>query len=37
MTALLGPLRDKVRGKRVALIVCGANIDTATYARLIES
>src|SRR5262245_31621331 len=37
MTALLGPLREKARGKRVALIVCGANIDTATYARLIEA
>ncbi|HKE44269.1 MAG TPA: threonine/serine dehydratase [Steroidobacteraceae bacterium] len=37
MTALLGPLREKVRGKRVALIVCGANIDTATYAKLIEA
>jgi threonine dehydratase len=31
--ALMGPLRDELRGKRVGLIVCGANIDTATYAR----
>jgi len=31
--ALLGPLRERLRGKRVALIVCGANIDTATYAK----
>lgn len=29
--ALLGPLRDIARGKRVALIVCGSNIDTDTY------
>lgn len=34
--ALLGPLRDRLRGKRVALIVCGANIDSATYSRLLE-
>jgi threonine dehydratase len=35
MAALLGPLRDKLAGRRVALIVCGSNIDTATYAALI--
>jgi len=34
--ALLGPLRDRLAGKRVGLIVCGANIDGATYARLIS-
>jgi threonine dehydratase len=31
--ALLGPLRDRLRGKKVGLIVCGANMDPATYAR----
>ena len=30
--ALCGPLRDRLRGKRVGLIVCGANIDAATFA-----
>ncbi len=35
--AMLGPLRARLQGRRVALIVCGSNIDTATYARLIES
>ena len=35
MAALLGPLRGKLAGRRVALIVCGSNIDTATYAALI--
>jgi threonine dehydratase len=34
--ALLGPLREVARGKRVGLIVCGANIDAATYARYIS-
>jgi threonine dehydratase len=34
MAALLGPLRDKLAGRRVALIVCGSNIDTGTYATL---
>jgi len=33
--ALTGPLREELRGKRVALIVCGSNIDAATYARYI--
>lgn len=33
--ALLGPLRDRLAGRRVGLIVCGANIDAASYARLL--
>lgn len=33
--ALLGPLKQRLRGKRVGLIVCGSNVDSATYARLI--
>ena len=33
--ALAGPLREVVAGKRVGLIVCGANIDVASYLRLI--
>jgi threonine dehydratase len=31
--ALCGPLRERLRGQRVALIVCGANIDAATFSR----
>jgi threonine dehydratase len=31
--ALLGPLRDELRGRRVGLIVCGSNIDIETFAR----
>ncbi len=31
--ALFGPYRRRLRGKRVGLIVCGANIDGATYHR----
>jgi threonine dehydratase len=33
--ALLGPLRDRLAGKSVGLIVCGSNIDAATYSRLV--
>jgi threonine dehydratase len=33
--ALLGPLKERLHGRRVGLIVCGSNIDAATYARLI--
>jgi len=29
--ALCGPLRDRLAGKRVGLIVCGANIDAQTF------
>src|SRR5262249_55411931 len=29
--ALMGPLREHLRGKRVAPIVCGANIDVASF------
>jgi len=31
--ALCGPLRERLRGKRVAILVCGANLDIATFAR----
>ncbi len=34
--AMLGPLRETLRGRRVALIVCGSNIDAASYAKLIS-
>jgi threonine dehydratase len=34
--ALRGPLKATLCGKRVALIVCGSNIDAATYAKLIS-
>jgi threonine dehydratase len=33
--ALCGPLRERLQGKNVGVIVCGANIDAPTFARLI--
>jgi len=33
--ALRGPLRDRLAGRKVGLIVCGANIDAASFARLV--
>ena len=36
LAALLGPLREQLRGARVGLIACGSNIDTPSYARLIS-
>ena len=33
LAGLLGPLRDRLAGKRVGLIVCGSNIDAESYAR----
>ncbi len=33
--ALLGPLRSRLDGKKVALIVCGSNVDPARFADLV--
>lgn len=33
--ALCGPLRERLSGRRVGAIVCGSNIDVATFARLL--
>ncbi|MFZ6658064.1 threonine ammonia-lyase [Undibacterium sp. TJN19] len=33
---LFGPLRDQLAGKRVAVIVCGSNVDPGRYAALLE-
>jgi len=33
--ALLGPLRGALEGRKVGLIVCGANIDAASFSRLV--
>jgi threonine dehydratase len=35
--ALLGPLRERLRGRRVGIVVSGTNIDTATYTRLVTT
>jgi len=35
--ALLGPLRERLDGRRVALIVCGSNIDAARFNELLAS
>ncbi|GGC77157.1 threonine ammonia-lyase [Undibacterium terreum] len=32
---MFGPLRDRLDGKQVALIVCGSNMDAADYAGLL--
>jgi threonine dehydratase len=34
--ALCGPLRERVAGQRVAVIVSGTNMDMATFARLMR-
>lgn len=34
LAALCGPLRERVAGQRVAVIVSGTNIDPTTYSRL---
>jgi threonine dehydratase len=35
--ALLGPLAAELRGKRVGVIVCGSNIDLATFNALVPA
>ncbi len=34
--ALLGPLREKLDGKRIGLIVCGSNIDSTRFTELLD-
>jgi threonine dehydratase len=34
--ALFGPLRDRLRGKRVGVIACGANIDIDRFAEQVR-
>lgn len=36
MAAMLGPLQKKIMGKRVGLIVCGANIDTESFCNYLR-
>jgi threonine dehydratase len=31
--ALVGPLRDRLAGKKVGVLVCGSNIDFDTFER----
>jgi threonine dehydratase len=33
--ALFGPLRQRLEGRRVGLIVCGANLDAVGFAKLV--
>jgi threonine dehydratase len=33
--ATFGPLRERLAGQRVGLIVCGANLDAASFAQLL--
>lgn len=33
LAALAGPLRERLQGRSVGLVVCGANIDAPTYAQ----
>jgi len=35
--ALCGPLRQRLRGKRVGVIVCGTNIDTKSFAEHVSA
>ena len=34
---LLGPLREQLQGKRVGVLLCGTNIDSATFVRHLAS
>jgi len=35
--AVLGPLRERLAGKRVGILLCGTNTDPATFARHLEA
>lgn len=34
--ALLGPLKERLNGRNVALVMCGANLDPAGFERLLQ-
>ena len=34
--ALCGPLKDRLRGRRVGVLVCGSNIDDVSFAALMK-
>lgn len=36
MAGVMRPLRNRLKGKRVGLVVCGANIDVTSYTKLLE-
>ncbi|MBZ0130622.1 MAG: threonine/serine dehydratase [Rhodobacteraceae bacterium] len=36
MAAALGPLRSRLQGKRVGVLMCGANIDAGGYGAILE-
>jgi threonine dehydratase len=33
LAALMYPLRERLQGKRVGLVVCGGNVDAETFAK----
>jgi threonine dehydratase len=33
--ALMGPLRERLAGKRVGILVCGSNIDADTFHQYV--
>lgn len=33
--ALIHPLRERLRGRRIGIVICGTNIDPETHARLL--
>ncbi|MEM7807160.1 MAG: threonine ammonia-lyase [Planctomycetota bacterium] len=36
LAAVMGPLRDELAGKKVAIVLCGGNIDVQVLGRIIE-
>ena len=35
LAAVLGPLRDRLAGKQVGVVVCGGNVDATTFCSLL--
>ena len=36
LAALIGPLKQKLAGKSVGLVICGSNIDADSYGRILD-
>ncbi|NOX72797.1 MAG: pyridoxal-phosphate dependent enzyme, partial [Alphaproteobacteria bacterium] len=35
LAAVFGPLRARLQGKRIGVVVCGANIDASSFAAIL--
>jgi threonine dehydratase len=37
LAALMYPLRERLHGQRIGIVICGGNIDAETFARHLQT